>query len=229
MHLLDVQVKNYKCILDSTCFNVDQLTCLVGKNESGKSAILQALYKINPVEVDAKYNALYEYPKIFLSDYEAGEREDGDNVIISHWRFTDDEILEIKKNFGENVISGEAIISIFAGYSNKRQWDIELNLNSLFLKKMEDFGFEASDKAQFPNTATIQDIRKQLKAISSLSAPEIEFSNWFNSNFPADTITTFAEKGLLKYLPKFTYFSEYQNYLVEYLSRISLIRVQPIL
>ena len=47
MLLVDVRIKNYKCILDSETFTVDQMTCLVGKNESGKSAILQALYKLN--------------------------------------------------------------------------------------------------------------------------------------------------------------------------------------
>ena len=63
MKLVNLQIKNFKCILDSTDFSVDQLTCLVGKNESGKSAILQALYKLNPVDDNAKYNALYDYPK----------------------------------------------------------------------------------------------------------------------------------------------------------------------
>ena len=34
-------------------FAIDEkVTCLVGKNESGKTAILQALEKLNPVDVD---------------------------------------------------------------------------------------------------------------------------------------------------------------------------------
>lgn len=37
MLLIDVRIKNYKCILDSETFSIDQLTCLVGKNESGKA------------------------------------------------------------------------------------------------------------------------------------------------------------------------------------------------
>ena len=61
MQLVDVRIKNYKCILDSETFTVDQMTCLVGKNESGKSAILQALYKLNPVDKEDIYDALYEY------------------------------------------------------------------------------------------------------------------------------------------------------------------------
>jgi hypothetical protein len=43
-------VRNYKSVENSGEFSVDQITCLVGKNEAGKSAILDALYKLNPVE-----------------------------------------------------------------------------------------------------------------------------------------------------------------------------------
>ena len=63
MLLIDVRIKNYKCILDSETFSIDQLTCLVGKNESGKSAILQALYKLNPVDKEDTYDALYSHTK----------------------------------------------------------------------------------------------------------------------------------------------------------------------
>lgn len=38
MKLVSVRVQNYKCIEDSGEFTVSNLTCLAGKNESGKSA-----------------------------------------------------------------------------------------------------------------------------------------------------------------------------------------------
>lgn len=53
MKLKNVQVTKYKCVEDSNPWQVDQVTCLVGKNEAGKSALLEALYKLNPVEEDA--------------------------------------------------------------------------------------------------------------------------------------------------------------------------------
>ena len=48
MKLIKVQVKNFRSIEDSNDFDVGDLTCLVGKNEAGKTAILQALYGLNP-------------------------------------------------------------------------------------------------------------------------------------------------------------------------------------
>ena len=50
MKLVSVQIKNYKSIEDSGVFSIRDITCLAGKNESGKTAILQALRRLNPVE-----------------------------------------------------------------------------------------------------------------------------------------------------------------------------------
>ena len=41
-------VKNFRCIEDSEEFTVADVTCLVGKNESGKTSLLTALYRLNP-------------------------------------------------------------------------------------------------------------------------------------------------------------------------------------
>lgn len=48
MILKSVQITNFRSIDDSDKFSIDDVTCLVGKNESGKTAILQALYKLHP-------------------------------------------------------------------------------------------------------------------------------------------------------------------------------------
>ena len=49
MKLTAVQVSNYKCIRDPVAFDISDITCLVGMNESGKTAILEALYRLNPI------------------------------------------------------------------------------------------------------------------------------------------------------------------------------------
>jgi predicted ATPase len=48
MKLVGFQVQMYRCVMDSTWIPVTPLTVLVGKNESGKTAILKALHKLNP-------------------------------------------------------------------------------------------------------------------------------------------------------------------------------------
>ena len=48
MRLLTVKVQDFRCVEDSTEFPIADVTCLVGKNESGKTALLKALHKIKP-------------------------------------------------------------------------------------------------------------------------------------------------------------------------------------
>ncbi|MDI2112056.1 AAA family ATPase [Commensalibacter nepenthis] len=50
MRLIKARVQNYRSIIDSGEFKIDtNKTILVGINESGKSAILEALHLLNPV------------------------------------------------------------------------------------------------------------------------------------------------------------------------------------
>jgi predicted ATP-dependent endonuclease of OLD family len=64
MILTEIQIKNFKCIKDSNEFKIDEnVTCLVGKNESGKTAILQAIEKLNPSDpAHADFDDL-DYPR----------------------------------------------------------------------------------------------------------------------------------------------------------------------
>lgn len=211
MVLVDVRIKNYKCILDSETFAIDQLTCLVGKNESGKSAILQALYKLNPVDKEDTYDALYEYPKMYQTDFEAGLIDDGDTVVISHWKFTTEEIEALGEKFGVDFINESTVVTVSNGYNNKRTWDFDANFHVLFEKKMEDFEFGASDKAQIATYDSVEEVRAQLKSISTLSEAEQGFKKWFDTSFPDNKLDAFSETHLLQYLPKFSYFSEYQK------------------
>lgn len=44
-------ITNYRSVEDSDIFDVERdVTCLVGQNESGKTTLLQALFRVNPVE-----------------------------------------------------------------------------------------------------------------------------------------------------------------------------------
>ena len=62
MKLVGARVQNYRSIEDSGWVDVEQdLTALVGKNESGKTAFMQALFKLNPIEA-ASYDEVLDFP-----------------------------------------------------------------------------------------------------------------------------------------------------------------------
>jgi len=63
MKLITVQIKLFRNILDSTDVSIqDDVTCLVGKNESGKTAFLHALYRLNPVHPQVSFSVPAHYP-----------------------------------------------------------------------------------------------------------------------------------------------------------------------
>jgi predicted ATP-dependent endonuclease of OLD family len=62
MKLRMVEVSNFRSIDKSNEFSVGETTCLVGKNESGKTTLLQALECRHPYEATRnKYNKLRDY------------------------------------------------------------------------------------------------------------------------------------------------------------------------
>ena len=71
MKLREFIVREFRSIWDSGKIELDdRTTCLVGKNESGKTALLQALYRTNPIiKKDAVFDETYDYPKREVEDY----------------------------------------------------------------------------------------------------------------------------------------------------------------
>ena len=95
MKLVRVRVSNYKSVLDSEWFSVGDLTCLVGKNESGKTAVLEALEKIYAVRDERGSLLDTDYPRLNWSEYE--ESDAVDTAIETEWQLTDSELEHIQK------------------------------------------------------------------------------------------------------------------------------------
>lgn len=70
VRLKTFRVRAFRNIIDSGPINVDDVTCLVGKNEAGKSAALQALHHLNPAKPDVKLDLLDEYPRWLKKEHE---------------------------------------------------------------------------------------------------------------------------------------------------------------
>lgn len=69
MRLVKAQIKGYRSIIDSGCFTIETgKTILVGPNEAGKTAILQALQKLNPPDGVELFNPLRDYPRSMYNE-----------------------------------------------------------------------------------------------------------------------------------------------------------------
>ncbi len=56
------RVQNYRSVEDSGWVTVTDLCALVGKNESGKTALLRALSKLKPADGE-RFNGQREFPR----------------------------------------------------------------------------------------------------------------------------------------------------------------------
>ncbi len=69
---ISFKVQNFRNIDDSGWIPLERVTAFVGRNESGKTALLKALHKFNPATPEP-YNPQREFPRDrFTSDYENG-------------------------------------------------------------------------------------------------------------------------------------------------------------
>lgn len=91
MRLSAARVQKYRSIRDTGWFDVeDAKTILVGPNEAGKTAILQALQQINPPEGVRRFEELRDYPRSEYNDISTGEVSPA-NVTVASARFELDE------------------------------------------------------------------------------------------------------------------------------------------
>lgn len=61
MKLTQFRIQDYRSIQDSGWVDIDDIAVIVGKNESGKTSLLKALWKLNPFH-DVNYNIDREFP-----------------------------------------------------------------------------------------------------------------------------------------------------------------------
>jgi predicted ATPase len=221
MKLIAFQVREYKSTRDSNPIAVGDVTCLVGKNESGKTSLLQALYKLNPlIEAHGKYDVVDEYPRADVEDYrqalEAGQRKPA-TVVTGTFELDDVEVTAIEQEFGEGVISdrklnysktydnsiavGLTVDEKVAGITLLRVAGMETEIKSTSWKTLKDLesAWEsvARQKAEAFNEASaklasIEDPDE--KRIAETAAQQLEETN--HSKQGRVTLTSILQRGL---------------------------------
>lgn len=74
MRLKEVRVQKYRSIKDTGWFDIElHKTILVGPNEAGKTAVLQALQQLNPPSGSSNFDVLRDYPRSEYNDITTGK------------------------------------------------------------------------------------------------------------------------------------------------------------
>ena len=89
MRLKTARVTKYRSIRDTGLFEIEELkTIMVGPNEAGKTALLQALQQINPPKGVRQFDALRDYPRSEYNDITTKKVDPKDvTVVVTSPRF----------------------------------------------------------------------------------------------------------------------------------------------
>ena len=102
MRLTHVRVQNYRCVRDTGWFKVERAkTILVGPNEAGKTAVLEALQRINPPDGVKGFDALRDYPrKLYNADIQSQKRDPSEIPVVSaRFALEPDDLTELPDGF----------------------------------------------------------------------------------------------------------------------------------
>lgn len=211
MFLRSVRIKNYKCIEDTGVFRLDKVTCLVGKNESGKSAILEALYKLNPVVADeGDFDDVIEYPRRRWSLYREKRETDPDIVLETVWELDDSDQEILTEKFGNKALSTKEV-TITKGYDNTLNWEISYNEGNILKYVLENSGLYKEEVDALKEISTIEELIAYLEGKSNLSERENLFLENLIKTFPKKTVFSGVKNILQNRLPKFVYFPNYER------------------
>jgi hypothetical protein len=121
MRLKAFHVTNYKTVLDSGHVEIDpNVTCLMGKNEAGKSAIMQAFWKFNNVS-GANYDRLPDLPAEFYARLRSSDPE----VVVLEFLLQDHDKAEFLKDFPA-LSAAPTTVTVHSTYDRKRAIEVEI-------------------------------------------------------------------------------------------------------
>lgn len=199
------------------------VTTLVGKNESGKTAFLEVLAKLNyfTVDKDFEFDEVYDYPRSERKKY----KKSGEDIkpIVCTFKLDQTVIDEINDDLGEGVLTTDTF-DIASCYGSGHVW-YELNSDEKkYLGNLQQtHGFSDETKKKIIDLGTIKNITEtdpgedtELQSIIDYIKSTIiaEAYDWKTNLIDAYIV----KKYINPRLPRFWYFDEYY----ELPSRVSI-------
>ena len=206
MRLENVQITDFRCIEDSGEFSLDQVSCLVGKNESGKTAILKALHKLKPDNATKEsFVPSSDYPKRkWRPDAPIQESH---KVISSTWEMSDGDVAAVESVFGSGTLA-DRIFTLNKGYDNTRRFSVQINQAALLKSFVSKDKLSTEDFQPISACKTVDEVTEALKELPSRTQAQDSLFSELNAKFPKGSSLAF-ENVIAARVPTFLYFDEY--------------------
>ncbi len=208
MKLIRARVTNYRSIDDSGWVNIDGVTCLVGKNESGKTAFLGALKELNPVYGASAGFDLKDYPRKGYTKYWRQHKTEPAIVVRAEFRLEGEEIRQIEAEYGAGVMPS-TLVAVSKDYSNARMWDFEVDEAALVRHIVNEAGLPAEIEERTAASSTVEELLSMLKRLEIKPPVVGDLLIEVSSRFDMSLRDRIAKEYLERLLPTFVYFDDY--------------------
>lgn len=211
MKLVKAHVTNYRNIIDSNEVDIAQSTCLVGKNEAGKSAFLKALEGLKSTDKSFKqYGKVENYPRRHLSDYDERHAGDEAKVVSTVWELELSDIVAVEAELGKDVFS-EKFFTVYKTYEQDgTTWTLPINEETAFQNVLKKHGLDADESAAISTARTTQKAAEALQGLAERTANQESLFTAIGK-FRKNSAYLRAIDILNARMPQFMYFSHYDR------------------
>ena len=205
MRLLSVRTQDFRCIEDSTEFPITDVTCLVGKNESGKTALLKALYKLKPdVESKAQLEPATDYPKRKWRPEQPIPANPP--AVTTKWRLDAADVAALEKQFGVGIIADQTF-TLTKGYDNQVRLAVKTDDGAAVKHLIGELKLSEEEKA-ISGGFDLKSIQKAVEEAKEIGASQQKLLATFKQRYPND-VNVAVITAVYERVPTFLYFDNY--------------------
>ena len=216
--LKKVEINKYKSFLEKQEIDIeDGVTRVVGKNESGKTALLEAMAKFNYFDSDDdtfNFNSTNDYPRGLLKTYQQEYPNDDYSVISCTFEISDELLKQISDDIGKDVYTDKTI-KISKKYNNGMTYTISADCKKFIYNFLQKYTLEATLKESLLECNSIEELSNKLKENDDLRTIYNDLKEkYIDKSFESfnDVVTGYIAKKYIKpNLPHFLYFDEYYS------------------
>jgi predicted ATPase/energy-coupling factor transporter ATP-binding protein EcfA2 len=187
MRLVSARIQKYRSIRDTGWFDVEHgKTILVGSNEAGKTALLQALQQINPPEGIAGFVPLRDYPRSEYNDITTGKVEPADvKTVAAKFALDEDDLASLPNGYKDAVYVRTTALDNHRTYyldggPPQLKWDTELQKD--FQRMASHLDKQAADGAELPSTALAAATKQWRTGMPVRTAHARALRGWLDAN-----------------------------------------------
>lgn len=206
MKLTQAHIHDFRCIEDSEPFSIGSVTCLVGKNESGKTSVLHALEKLNPIDDTRKKLDKYrDYPRFKLTDYDA-------SLPLSEttWQLESTDISAVEEKLGKGALKTQTVV-VTLKHDGSQTWALELEHQKVTKHLLSEAGCDASELEKLSASKNSDELGAAAQALGPEMSERVKTLITKLAEFRDSKPTRGALDILSKRMPKFLYFSIYDR------------------